>query len=133
MICQPTIHTTSGVYCCNGTLSHYECDIMRAHARCRPQYHECSAELGGGCCPDTMTCFRNQCIPIFENPIASNASNASHASNTSTATPLPGFPVPREGEIARGSRLRVFLFWDHDQPYLALAFLGFVAAVMGML
>jgi hypothetical protein len=77
-----------------------------------------------------MTCFGNQCIPIFEKPLASNASNAS---NASTATALPGVPVPREGEIARGSRLRVAVFWDHDQPYLALAFLGFVATVMGML
>lgn len=127
MLCQPTIHTSSRIYCCNGTLSHHECHILRAHARCRPQYYECSANLGGGCCPNSMTCFKDQCVPKLE-----QLSSINRSAPSSTGT-LPGAPTPREGEIARGTRLESSMWWGPGHPYSALGFLGCVAVVMSML
>lgn len=127
MICRPTTHTTSGIYCCNGTISHSNCRLLRAHARCRPNHFECPEDVGGGCCPNSTTCYKNQCIPVLKQP------SSVRPSNGPTVTPWPAAPVPREGEIAQGSRLMISRFWSAGCPFLALGFLIFVGAAMGML
>ncbi|KAG4031801.1 hypothetical protein MFRU_008g01600 [Monilinia fructicola] len=127
MVCQPTTHTTSGIYCCNGTFSHSNCRLLRDHARCRPNYFECPDDLGGGCCPNSTTCYKNQCIPTFKPP------SSVRPANGPTVTPWPAAPVPREGEIAQGSRLPISKFWRAGFPLSASGFLIFVGAVMGML
>lgn len=127
MVCQPTTHTTSGTYCCNGTFSHSHCHLLRDHARCRPNYFECSGDIGGGCCPNSTICFESQCIPVFRQP------SSVRPSNGPKVTPWPAAPVPREGEIAQGSRLTTSMFWHAGYPYSALGFLIFVGALMGML
>ncbi|THV54192.1 hypothetical protein BGAL_0032g00200 [Botrytis galanthina] len=127
MICRPTTHTMSGIYCCNGTLSHSNCRLLRAHARCRPNYFECPGDMGGGCCPNSTTCYRDQCIPVFKQP------SSVRPSNGPTVTPWPAAPVPREGEIAQGSRLIISTFWCAGYPFSAFGFLVFISAVMGML
>lgn len=127
MICRPTTHTTSGIYCCNGTLSHSNCRLLRAHARCRPNYFECPEDMGGGCCPNSTTCYKNQCIPVFKQP------SPIRPTNGPTVSPWPGAPVPREGEIAQGSRLMISTFWRAGYPFAALGFLIFVGVGMGML
>ncbi|ESZ91666.1 hypothetical protein SBOR_7923 [Sclerotinia borealis F-4128] len=126
MICRPTTHTTSGIYCCNGTISHSDCRLLRAHARCRPNYFECPGDMGGGCCPNSTTCYKNQCIPVYQQP------SSVRPSNGPTVTPWPAAPVPREGEIAQGSRLMISTFWCAGY-FSALSFLIFVGAAMVML
>ncbi|TEY65802.1 hypothetical protein BOTCAL_0136g00240 [Botryotinia calthae] len=127
MICRPTTHTVSGIYCCNGTLSHSNCRLLRAHARCRPNYFECPGDMGGGCCPNSTTCYKNQCIPVYKQP------SSVRPSNGPTVTPWPAAPVPREGEIAQGSRLAISTFWRAGYPFSALGFLVLIGVVMGML
>ncbi|KAF7892273.1 uncharacterized protein EAF01_010353 [Botrytis porri] len=127
MICRPTTHTTSGIYCCNGTLSHSNCRLLRAQARCRPNYFECPEDMGGGCCHNSTTCYGNQCIPVFKQP------SSVRPSNGPTVTPWPAAPVPREGEIAQGSRLIISTLWRAGYPFSALGFLVFIGVVMGML
>ncbi|KAF7947007.1 uncharacterized protein EAE97_004256 [Botrytis byssoidea] len=127
MICRPTTHTMSGIYCCNRTLSHSNCRLLRAHARCRPNYFECPGDMGGGCCPNSTTCYRDQCIPVFKQP------SSVRPSDGPTVTPWPAAPVPREGEIAQGSRLIISTFWRAGYPFSAFGFLVFIGAVMGML
>ncbi|KAI9643899.1 hypothetical protein NHQ30_007250 [Ciborinia camelliae] len=127
MICRPTTHTASGIYCCNGTVSHSNCRLLRAHARCRQNYFECPENMGGGCCPNSTTCYKNQCIPVFKQP------SSVRPSNGPTVTPWPAAPVPREGEIAQGSQLMISKFWRAGYPLSALGFLIFVGAMMGML
>ncbi|ATZ57014.1 hypothetical protein BCIN_14g02040 [Botrytis cinerea B05.10] len=127
MICRPTTHTISGIYCCNGTLSHSNCRLLRAHARCRPNYFECPGDMGGGCCPNSTACYKNQCIPVYKQP------SSVRPSNGPTVTPWPAAPVPREGEIAQGSRLIISTFWRAGYPFSALGFLILIGVVMGML
>ncbi|EPS37338.1 hypothetical protein H072_8982 [Dactylellina haptotyla CBS 200.50] len=61
----------SGVVCCQNPM---ECERGDHHAedagkiyetKCTPGFHECSAALGGGCCPEGYGCDQASCFQIF--------------------------------------------------------------------
>ncbi|PMD23664.1 hypothetical protein NA56DRAFT_596098, partial [Hyaloscypha hepaticicola] len=62
-ICYEASFTLSGIFCCNASVSQFECQASESHPpKCLASLVECPAAAGGGCCPKDDVCSPNGCI-----------------------------------------------------------------------
>ncbi|PMD45200.1 hypothetical protein L207DRAFT_578136 [Hyaloscypha variabilis F] len=65
-ICYVGSITLSGIFCCNASVSQFDCQDSESHPpKCLASLVECPAETGGGCCPQDDICSPNGCIHIL--------------------------------------------------------------------
>ncbi|KAH6683315.1 hypothetical protein B0J14DRAFT_647538 [Halenospora varia] len=83
--CFATQNTPSQVLCCNATSLHQCQDTSNGPPNCLPGTTQCSAETGGGCCPDHTVCSPNGCIRIT-GPSIINSTETGTATYISTST-----------------------------------------------
>lgn len=159
-ICYQTPFTPSKIFCCNSTTPS-ECRVSKSHPpECPPSTAECSAETGGGCCPEITQCSSNGCIQVLEIQISSPTSTSllstvgsttckdtyltsgpqiqTTTSLTSTITTIQCLAVTatvaKDGEVVQqggGTKGSVWEILRH--PYTTVLVLVLVAALMGML
>ncbi|KAH8687865.1 hypothetical protein BGZ60DRAFT_522504 [Tricladium varicosporioides] len=159
--CFASQNTPSQVLCCNAT-SLYQCqDTSNSPPKCLSGTTQCSAETGGGCCPDHTVCSPNGCIQITgPSIINSTATETAMPTSTSTTTlfstittqgesnmpapvtitrtvtqiPAATATIVKQGEVAqqKGTGGKTILL-SSELPYLTLWALIGVAFVMGLL
>jgi hypothetical protein len=65
MNCHSTTITTSGLICCPPDAPASQCQVSNLPPKCPSNSQECSADVGGGCCPDGTACSPNGCIEFL--------------------------------------------------------------------
>ncbi|KAE9375577.1 hypothetical protein N431DRAFT_454203 [Stipitochalara longipes BDJ] len=161
-ICYEGSFTLSGVFCCNASVSQFDCQASESRPpKCLASLAECPVEAGGGCCPKNDICSPNGCIHILSASIVgislhsttSSAGSATgglgSASISSSGTNSVGSPititstiveapaatstVTKEGEVAQvGTGSKGSVVSAFFVPYSSAWLLVLVAVLMGL-
>ncbi|KAK6510070.1 hypothetical protein TWF481_004783 [Arthrobotrys musiformis] len=76
--CFETERSPVGVICCQNPfmcerVAHHPEEFSTYDLTCISGYHECPAQLGGGCCPDGLSCGSDSCFEAISGPDGLNA------------------------------------------------------------
>jgi hypothetical protein len=160
MACFTASFTPSHIVCCANTSSH--CDYPDSKPpECLAGRIQCSADAGGGCCPEGTSCSPNGCIqalapsiitssqgptqsvantgPVVTSPFSQPSQTMVESSptiitQTLVEAPATTITVVKQGEVAqKGVAQRVTVFFNLYPPYMLIWALLCVTAIMGML
>ncbi|KAL2071527.1 hypothetical protein VTL71DRAFT_12762 [Oculimacula yallundae] len=90
MACYRASFTPSGIYCCNSSISQFDCEPSKDNPpTCMDGTVQCSEATGGGCCPSVSECSPNGCIHVVSASILSTTATSAIGSKTTGTHPTP--------------------------------------------
>lgn len=161
MACYRAKFTPSGIFCCNDSISTFDCEPSEDNPpKCMDGTVQCSEATGGGCCPSTKECSPNGCIHIVSASVisASSTDTASGTISTDSSTSssvtrnsvsIVGTPITstrtvterpeatqtlaKSGEVMQATGSKDSIVLKLCVPYSTACLLVGMAALMGVL
>lgn len=140
MACYKAKFTLSGIFCCNDSVTAYDCEPSEEDPpQCIAGTVQCSEATGGGCCPSTKECSPNGCVHVVSastigaSPSSSSGTVTSNALTTITVVPEATETLAKVGEVMQAQGSRDSIVTKICVPYFTVCLLVGVAALMGVL
>jgi hypothetical protein len=107
-MCYEASFTLSGIFCCNASVSQFECQASESHPpKCLASLVECPAAAGGGCCPKNDVCSQNGCIHASTASIIGTSLNSTTTTDGSAPSSSATVSPPSSGENGVGTPITV--------------------------